>query len=242
MKKRKLIAISYYGTVICLILFVLSIFVFGGGILFLLYMFLGLLLLWGVVSILEKFFPEVWVTIIFYGVAITALHLYLQSWLLTLLLTCMAVLYVFTAFKMKNKKRWPDVILIAMSLLISFHYLFQGNEDPPEVTEEAIQSAISAMEDDDQVKEAFIGVNKENENEDEDIIYCALEVKDTTTLGEKQSLGTACAGMIADEVGKDSDLDVELYDHYILEISIASDKMEHVIYTRKGTESPEIRW
>lgn len=244
MKKNKLIATSYYGTTIGLIIFLLSIFVFGGGIEFLLYMALFLLLLWAVVSILNKLLPEIWIMIIFFGVAITALHLYVYSWLFTLLLTGLAALYIFSVLKMGNKKWLPIVIMIGMSLLISFHDLFEGNEEPPEVTEQAIQSAISAMEDEAQVMEAFIGVDEDNRYayEEEDIIFCALVVEDYLSLEEKKLLGNACAEMISDNVAKDNDQDVDLYDHYILEINIKSDDVEHVIHTRKGTETSDIIW
>lgn len=243
----KTIRIVTYSTIgiICMLPFM--IFLIGGGWwavkVFLLFS-LGMAGLFLLVNMLNKFLSVEWVYSIMVLLLIIALHFLIESWLFDVLTVILAVIFYVVTFKL-NKKVWSYGVIFAFVLLWVYAYSFDGFHVVPDISESVLDETEKEMARSDGVDETFI-------KNEEDRLYCTMNVTSDVSKNGKKKLAQMCAGHLSQMIADDQDIKGpsgdhlgDVYDDYEFIVMINEtddDSTNSFLHGVKGTSSDKIIW
>lgn len=205
------------------------------------YFILGILIFAAITILLTKLIPEVWVMVIVAVSVIIFLHVDIQSWLFTIIISCLAILLIFTHFKLHRSILSFSLFIIIIALYF-YASEFGGFQQEVLVTDKDIQNTINEVQVEPDVISAYLSV-------EDDMVTCTLDVKDTVTKESARSLGEDCGMLFAKEVtGKnqpqhsvEDNLDV-FYEEYKLTLMVRIGESDEILYGMSSSNGEKIIW
>lgn len=242
----KTIRIVTYSTIGLVIILPVILFFVGGGWLAVKATLAYIAVVMGVfvlIFLLRKFLSDGWVYSIMTMLFITVLHFFIESWLFDFFTVLLAGVYYVVSVKL-DKKVLSYLVMGCFFALLIYATAFDSFHEVPEITASALQETEADMSTNDDVVETFV-------NNEEDRLYCTMEVDSTVSKGEKKELGQTCAKILSQSIaddqditGPDSDNLGGVYDDYELIIMILETEDTHkpFLHGQKGTHSDDITW
>lgn len=236
-------SVIYAGTIIGVGLFIILMYTLNASLTQILYTVIGVGMFVSFIVIADKILPKAWFLGITLCIGIVIFYLYSQAWIMTVILAIFALVYLYIYIG-NGRKSWGPGVLFGMMVVASLGILFMFDDHKlPTINKDALQSAMKEMNEHSEVLNASIGVEDET-------IYCSLNVEKKTTKAEKEQLGETCAKTLAANVSEDTKLKGpsgdylgEIYDYYVLEITIGTDNEgDEIIFARKHTNNEGFNW
>lgn len=231
---NKEISATTYGTIALVGLTAFIGFLISGwdNIWSLLYFVLGIIIFAGITILLMKFIPEVWVMGLVAIGFIIFMHVHIESWMFTIFISSLAILFIFTHFKL-HKNILSFSLFILMIVLYLYAAEFGGFHQEVNVTNMNMENVINEMEAQNGVTSTYLSVK-------DDMVYCTLDVEGTVTKEEAKNLGENCGSALANEVTED-DLDA-FYEKHKLTLIIQIGESEDLLYGESGSNEAKTNW
>lgn len=232
--------ISLYGSIVLLLgAFFIALFV-GVGIkgIFILIAFIA-----GILGVLYTFFrivPEIWASIIISISSIAFLQYVIQSWLFSISLIVLLLVYVlFHVLKMTE--RWKGKVLVTFFIVMIVGIVLHSDYKP-EIENQVLDEVSEEMLEDHRVEHVSLET-------DESEVRCFLVVEDDVLLTERTEIGETCAKRISDKVKmKDkrfnkTKADVgQLYDYYGLAVDVLPVEKGKPLNATKYATEDKVSW
>lgn len=237
-KKSKVV---YLGTIIGLFVFITVMFTINASFTQFQYILLGIAMYISLI-LLGLVFPKVWFQSILLIIGIVLLHLFSQSWMLTIALSIMALLFIYLVYD--QRQNLGRIVFGVMTLVAIFGMIFLSDTHrTPTIGEELFLATMDEMKQHEEVTDVAVELEDET-------IYCVLEVDENLTDAEKRHLGEICAKTLAIKVSEHTNMKEpsndyigELYDYYDLELLIGTtNRSDDIIFTRKYMDNKNITW
>lgn len=239
----KKVRIVTYSTISIVIILPMIMFLVGGGwaaLKFILFVASA----WVLIFLLNKFLPVEKVYGIFVLLWLIASHFLVGSWLFDGLLAVLAIIFYIVTFKLE-KKGWSYVIAFALLLLCVYAYSLDGFHVVPDISHAVMEETEKEMTKGDGIEETIV-------NNEEDRLYCTLNVTSDISESGQKKLGQTCAKFLSQAVAKDQNIKGpgadhlgDVYDDYELIVMINEaddDSMQSFLRGVKGKRSDKIIW